>query len=694
MTSDPEGRKIAKTDVDVCLSGHVRDVLAEAETLLSWLGYGRKYSSLTGETLRPRVREAALHHDNGKADCKWQEHAKGGTLQVVGFRHELESLRRMGEEGTETTPVTAAIASHHGKLSFGHRDRWFHDKRRYRESWEVLEEASDQRAMRADWTDVIRSRYEYDTVRALLRMADQRASQIESSGGAGEDPPLPVRRFQYTFPHSDSGKRDVQTAAERLAETDGLFDALRAETGSGKTAAALLWARKHCRRRDAERVIFALPTRFTSTSLAGDIEETLVQSGLYHSSAWQETGPQRLQMSERFLQPVTVTTVDQVVSCLRGASEQDRVRFANLAHSCLVLDEVDFYDEHVQANLRELFRVLDVLEVPALTMSATFPDSHVSFYAGQFEDAVQPGSDVKIQDMEQQDMEQAEGPPEDLLADACTENKVIIYANTVTRAAEYYDVVGDWGENTVLYHSRFTAADKQRHRRKVTEMLSEGGPGGIAVMTQVGEMSLNVTSGAMVSDLCPVDRLAQRTGRLARYDDRGDLYLIVPEKDGAIYPAPYGSPDPDGGWTPSEKLLQTWALLDPGDVLSKTDLTRLTNRVYGDGVSLSERATENAKTLRTAAANNWLINPEGPPDWKGRDIRPQIDVFVEEPEEEYDTWRAFQRRRLTTSVSVPGYWTDTRSEMLTQKDVMVAGDTIQVTYLSDESQYSPERGLV
>ena len=46
------------------------------------------------------------------------------------------------------------------------------------------------------------------------------------------------------------------------------------------------------------------------------------------------------------------------------------------------------------------------------------------------------------------------------------------------------------------------------------QMLSEGGPGGIAVMTQVGEMSLNVTFGAMVSDLCPVDRLAQRTGRL------------------------------------------------------------------------------------------------------------------------------------------------------------------------------------
>lgn len=694
MTSDsegrnPEDRKVAKTDVDVCLSGHVRDVLAEAETLLSWLGYEWKYKSLVGETLRPRVREAALHHDDGKADCQWQEHAKNDTLRNVGFRHELESLRRMSDEETAATPITAAIASHHGKLSARHRDRWFHDKRSYREFWNVFEEASDKKAMRADWGDVIRSRYEFDTVRALLRMADQRASQVEASGGAGEDPPLPVRRFQYTFPHSDSGKREVQTAAERLAETDGLFDALRAETGSGKTAAALLWARKHCRSRAAERVIFALPTRFTSTSLAGDIEETLVQSGLYHSSAWQETGPQRLQMSERFLHPVTVTTVDQVLSCLRGASEQDRVRFANLAHSCLVLDEVDFYDDHVQANLQVLFEALDVLEVPALTMSATFPDSHVSFYADQFEEAVQPGSDVHIQAVEQ-----TSEPPEDLLVDACTENKVIIYANTVTRAAEYYDVVRDWKENTVLYHSRFTAPDKQRHQREATEMLSEGGLGGIAVMTQVGEMSLNVTSGAMVSDLCPVDRLAQRTGRLARYSDRGDLYLVVPEKNGAIYPAPYGTPNPGGGWTPSEKLLQTRSLLDPGDVLSKTDLTRLTNRVYGEGVSLSDRAQDNAETLRTAAANNWLINPEGPPDWKARDIRPQLDVFVEEPEDEYNTWRAFQRRRLTTSVSAPGYWSDTRSEVLAQKEITVAGDTVQVTYLTDESQYSPERGLV
>lgn len=695
MTTNQEERYIAKTDVDVCLGGHIRDVLAETKTLLAWLGYGRKYEALTGARLRPRLRRAALHHDDGKSDDWWQTCAEEDRLQEVGFRHELESLVLKGMEPTheEVTPVAAAIAAHHGKLDGRHRDRWDG----YMQYWKAFEQVSDQKVLQAAWDDLIRLRYEYDTVRGLLRLADQRASQIESSGRPGEEPPLPVRRFQYTFPRDYDGKRAVQKAAEDLARTEGLFDGLRAETGSGKTAAALLWAREHCRSRRAERVIFALPTRFTSTSLAEDVEAHLVQSGLYHSSAWQEIDEQSLQMSERFLQPVTVTTIDQVLSCLQGTSEGDRIRFANLAHSCLILDEVDFYDAHVQANLKELFRVLDVLEVPTLTMSATFPESHVDFYADQFRDKVQEGSQVKVQSLQR-----AADVPEVIVKEACRAEKSIVYANTVPRAAQYYDVVKSMRDDAILYHSRFTEPDKNRLQGKIKEMLGESGSGGVAVMTQVGEMSLNVTSNTMISDLCPIDRLAQRTGRLGRYSDRGDLHVIVPIKnateggpdDGDLYPAPYGELDTNGNWEASEKLTQTLSLLNEDDVLSKANLTDLTNQVYSGGVSLSREAERNAETLHESVAENWLVNPEGPPAWKARNLRPQIEVFVEEPKDEYDTWRSFQQVRLVTTVSVPSYWSDSRSEMLKRKTISVAGDEMEITHLADESDYSAERGLI
>jgi hypothetical protein len=120
----------------------------------------------------------------------------------------------------------------------------------------------------------------------------------------------------------------------------------------------------------------------------------------------------------------------------------------------------------------------------------------------------------------------------------------------------------------------------------------------------------------------------------------------------------------------------------------------LTNQVYSGGVSLSREAERNAETLHESVAENWLVNPEGPPAWKARNLRPQIEVFVEEPKDEYDTWRSFQQVRLVTTVSVPSYWSDSRSEMLKRKTISVAGDEMEITHLADESDYSAERGLI
>jgi CRISPR-associated endonuclease/helicase Cas3 len=61
---------------------------------------------------------------------------------------------------------------------------------------------------------------------------------------------------------------------------------LRAPTGSGKTDASLLWARHQIEKLRADRCVIAMPTRFTSNSLALDVDENVSETGLYHSSAW------------------------------------------------------------------------------------------------------------------------------------------------------------------------------------------------------------------------------------------------------------------------------------------------------------------------------------------------------------------------------------------------------------------------
>lgn len=52
----------------------------------------------------------------------------------------------------------------------------------------------------------------------------------------------------------------------------------------------------------------------------------------------------------------------------------------NLANSCVVIDEADFYDDFTLANIQYLLKVLYEWKVPVLIMSASLPDSSLSLY--------------------------------------------------------------------------------------------------------------------------------------------------------------------------------------------------------------------------------------------------------------------------------------------------------------------------
>jgi CRISPR-associated endonuclease/helicase Cas3 len=385
--------------------------------------------------------------------------------------------------------------------------------------------------------------------------------------------PLPLRPFRYHFPYDDL--RPVQEAVLNHAAEPTL--ALRSETGSGKTAAALLWAREQVRSQRARRAIIALPTRFTASSLVADTEED-VTSGLYHSSAWQKLEGEgrlfeKLAMARQFLYPLSVTTIDQVLTCLTGRREEDHLRFANLAHSALIIDECDFYDDVVQANIEYMMEVLRELEVPVLVMSATLPDAHLGVYFPDQDETPEPvdttTADTTVDVATVHDVGEVEAATElrDAIAD---EPRLILYANTVARAAAYYRLLRDLQSDVVLYHSRFTEPHKAEKEAQIRSMLGEGGSGGVAIMTQIGEMSLNISAPVMVSELCPIDRLAQRTGRLSRFSDGdGILHLVRPIWDGELYPAPYGTLVPREGWTPSDALLDTDDQLEAGMELTR-----------------------------------------------------------------------------------------------------------------------------
>lgn len=118
---------------------------------------------------------------------------------------------------------------------------------------------------------------EFDTIRGLLRFADHRASAKED----GEFVPQ-LSFFDYHFPFDD--KRGIQKLVEDNWANEILL--VRAPTGAGKTDASLLWASRQIAAHKADRLVIAMPTRFTANALSVNVASTLSDTGLYHSSAW------------------------------------------------------------------------------------------------------------------------------------------------------------------------------------------------------------------------------------------------------------------------------------------------------------------------------------------------------------------------------------------------------------------------
>lgn len=697
----------------ISLAAHTRRVSEEAAGILAarpFLIY--KYAARTGRNLAQVVRLCAKWHDAGKAHERWQkpcqedysEWLKTGkttalNLQRANFRHEMDSLAKLNaSEDGRLVPWLgyAAIAAHHGKLGLQHEKRWVD----YSSYWNQFMKTADA----ASFDEAITLRYEYDGPRALLQLADHRASAAE------EFQALPrFRDFDYTFPAAWQ-KRGVQ---KLVAEVwDEPFAMLRAPTGAGKTDASLLWAQRQIAAGRADRLIIAMPTRFTATALSVAVTGNLSRTGLYHSSAWfqastqpTETGragwKKELEYARLLETPVTVTTLDHLCICLTGAREDHHGIFWAMAHACVVIDEADFYDDFTQRNMVVLLRALRLLKVPVLVMSATLPESARQLYGlsglhtpGIREDTSKDGEVEANRPRCQLVAAGACAVPEDvaeLLQRGIAGEPLIIYANTVRRAQAYWKWFKDHEfADVVLYHSRFMEPHKAQIEERLRGMLGadawrKNEQHGVAILTQIGELSVNISADLMVSDLCPIDRLTQRVGRLSRFAaaDRGDqrqnvvgeLHLVEPQsldKEGnpQFYPAPYGSFHKGKGWQMTPVLEHSRAWLTPG-TYSARQFVDLVNRLYPEVPDPAARAKENQDLLEQSVVSNWLVLPfhEIAPDddstqvWKSRDIDAQKVVYAEvdfsldlgSDTHYFPNSTAFREWALSHSITIPAH---------------------------------------
>ncbi|MGC9499271.1 CRISPR-associated helicase Cas3' [Streptomyces sp. WG7] len=244
------------------------------------------------------------------------------------------------------------------------------------------------------------------------------------------------------------------------------------------------------------------------------------------------------------------------------------LRHLAVAGKVVVIDEAHAYDTYMSVYLDRVLSWLGAYRVPVVVLSATLPASRrrelVESYSGRADSVVSgemvasdaypllttvaPGglplvrrpeasarsTEVRVECL-------ADGL--DVLADLLERELAdggcaLVIRNTVKRVLETAQALRDrFGATSVtVAHSRFVDLDRADKDRALLRLFgppekADGRPQGrhVVVASQVAEQSLDVDFDLLVSDLCPVDLLLQRMGRLHRHQ-RGQDQRERPER--------------------------------------------------------------------------------------------------------------------------------------------------------------------
>nr|WP_280883303.1 CRISPR-associated helicase Cas3' [Streptomyces pseudovenezuelae] len=258
------------------------------------------------------------------------------------------------------------------------------------------------------------------------------------------------------------------------------------------------------------------------------------------------------------LSSFVVGTVDQLL--FAGLKSRHlALRHLAVAGKVVVIDEAHAYDTYMSAYLDRVLSWLGAYRVPVVVLSATLPAGRrrqlAEAYAGaestvsaeEFEavartdgypllTAVPPGgtpviecppasareTSVRLERLDDDFGVLADRLATELEGGGCA----LVVRNTVNRVLETAKVLRErFGDDAVtVAHSRFIDVDRAA---KDADLLARFGPPGksqerprgphVVVASQVAEQSLDVDFDLLVTDLCPVDLLLQRMGRLHRH---------------------------------------------------------------------------------------------------------------------------------------------------------------------------------
>lgn len=405
-------------------------------------------------------------------------------------------------------------------------------------------------------------------------VARQRAARALSEIGFDQ---LPLVRPDFGALTGFAQPNAAQEAVGAAPLDDNLV-LLEAETGSGKTEAALLRFVHLLAAGKVDGMYFAVPTRAAARQLHGRVQVAvsrffgsaapqvvlaipgMLQAGEaqgWRAPGWevrwddQPKGRARwaAEHATRYLAArVAVGTVDQAMLSALSVKHA-HARGSALSRTLLVIDEVHASDTYMERILHLLVEQHRASGGHAMLMSATLGTrARVAWTGGELPDhaasvalpypAVWSGGRlVAPKGAGNPKRVAAELLPDwdarryaDLAISAARKGaRALVVRNTVDEAVKCFQAVRDAGAESLLmqvggqcalHHSRFAAEDRGLLDAAVEQALvprPDRAAGGVIVIgTQTLEQSLDICADLLITDLCPMDVLLQRVGRLHR----------------------------------------------------------------------------------------------------------------------------------------------------------------------------------
>jgi len=361
------------------------------------------------------------------------------------------------------------------------------------------------------------------------------------------------------------------------------------------------------------------------------------------------------------LSDFTVGTIDHV---LMAALRQKHLvlRHLGLASKVVIIDECHAYDIYMESYLLMALRWLGAYGVPVIVLSATLPVSRrrsvIEAYLNinrikkstipqreksnaeskssntdlrtteaNIESRAYPlvtytnGCEVRHLDVrgavrrkEVKFLRIADEQVIDILKTVLDKSGVAgIIVNTVKRAQNIYSrLVSVFGKDVCLLHSQILASDRTKREKTLVLKLgpdvaeTERPDRLIVVGTQVLEQSLDIDFDIMFTDLCPMDLLLQRVGRLHRHFRRrlpqhmnATCYVMCSE---------WGGFDRDAEFIYGSYLLMRTRAALPNRVVLPMDIPRLVAEVYDE--TEATRIPDDMTNDFKAAKETWTVRTD------------------------------------------------------------------------------------